>query len=95
MAKRLDKWCSAAAAWIFPAVIPASLAAHMGTIAGPAAAYRPAARRAHGVEAKRRSCFRGDGAFCSSGHRKIDEIDPRGLVGTSEALEAVLELGMG
>ena len=28
-------------------------------------------------------------------HRKIDEIDPRGLVGTSEALEAVLELGMG
>ena len=64
VAKRLDEMCSVAPPWIFLRMIPASLAAQVGTIAGPAAAYRPAARRAHGVAPKRRSYFRGDGAFC-------------------------------
>ena len=66
VAERFDKRCSAPPAWIFPAVIPASLAAQTGTIAGCAAATRSVMRRRRVVVPKRRSCFRGDGAFCSS-----------------------------
>ena len=64
VAERFDKRCSAPPAWIFPAVIPASLAAQTGTIAGCAAATRSVMRRRRVVVPKRRSCFRGDGAFC-------------------------------